>query len=116
MSEAKTALGRSPAEKRALLAQLLEQKAAQTTNAPLSFAQQRLWLLDQLDPGSAVYNISRAVRLKGDLNFPALLEALSAIAERPNSLRTNFKVVDGQPVTTVSHYQENDFELVDISS
>ena len=69
-----------PAEKRALLAELLRKKAAGNRQVPVSFAQQRLWFLDQLEPGNATYNISRAVRVKGELNLEALGEALNAIA------------------------------------
>ena len=116
MSDSKGGLERSPAEKRALLAQLLEQKANSRKNAPLSFAQQRLWVLEQLDPGSAAYNISRAVRLKGNLNVPSLREALDEIVARHDSLRTNFILVNGQPVQTVHPQQEIDLELKDLRS
>lgn len=61
----------SAAEKRALLEELLRRKAARPQRMPLSFAQQRLWFLDQLEPGSASYDISRAVRLKGQLDQSA---------------------------------------------
>ena len=59
----------STVEKRALLADLLRQQAARARTAPLSFAQQRLWLLAQLDPDSAAYNISRALHMQGELNL-----------------------------------------------
>ena len=57
----------SPDEKRALLARLLRKKAAAPDASPLSYAQQRLWFLDELEPGSPVYNIPAALRLSGAL-------------------------------------------------
>jgi len=65
--------------------------------APLSFAQQRLWFLDQLEPNSPRYNVSRALRLRGELNLTVLQEALDAIVSRHEALRSNFREVDGLP-------------------
>jgi len=68
---------------------------------PLSFAQQRLWLVDQLAPGDPAYNIHGAVRLCGALDAPALARALSAIAARHEPLRSRFVAVEGEPVQLV---------------
>jgi amino acid adenylation domain-containing protein/FkbM family methyltransferase len=65
---------------------------------PLSFAQQRLWFLDQLLPGVTAYNIPGALRLRGPLNLTALEQSLNEIIARHETLRTVFSVVDGQPV------------------
>ncbi|HSL71196.1 MAG TPA: condensation domain-containing protein, partial [Longimicrobiales bacterium] len=65
---------------------------------PLSFAQQRLWFLDQLQPGVTAYNIPGALRLRGALNLTALEQSLNEIIARHETLRTVFSVVDGQPV------------------
>ncbi len=67
----------------------------------LSFAQQRLWFFDQLEPGSSAYNIPAAVRLKGPLNLAALERSLNEIIERHESLRTTFKEVDGRPTQVI---------------
>src|SRR5262249_53332698 len=66
--------------------------------APLSFAQERLWFLEQLEPGSAVYNICRAFRLRGNLNIAAFESSLAEILRRHEILRSQIRVVDGRPV------------------
>src|SRR5258706_1998056 len=68
---------------------------------PTSFAQQRLWLLHQLDPESPVYNVARALRLVGTLNLNALQAALSEIVRRHATLTTILRVVEGQPVQSI---------------
>ncbi|MGI0116123.1 amino acid adenylation domain-containing protein [Zooshikella sp. RANM57] len=66
------------------------------TELPLSYAQQRLWFIDQLEENSAHYNIPGALLLEGYLNFCALNQALTTIIERHESLRTRFITIDGQ--------------------
>jgi len=65
--------------------------------APLSYAQQRLWFIDQLEPNQATYNIPAAVRITGPLDIPALHKCLGEIVNRHESLRTHFHAVGGQP-------------------
>jgi non-ribosomal peptide synthetase component F/acyl carrier protein len=72
-----------------------------STEAPLSFGQQRLWFLDQLDPGSAAHNIPSAIKL-GRADFDALGRALSRVVARHESLRTTFPSQGGRPVQRVS--------------
>ncbi|SFH03863.1 amino acid adenylation domain-containing protein, partial [Duganella sp. CF458] len=70
---------------------------------PLSFAQQRLWFLDQLDrSASAAYHMPVALRLRGQLDVSALKAALDAVVARHDSLRTVFMLEDGQPVQRVA--------------
>jgi len=64
---------------------------------PVSFAQERLWLLDQLEPDRAVYNIPSAVTLPGSVNADVLRRALNEIVKRHEVLRTKFMSVDGEP-------------------
>ncbi|HEY9694282.1 MAG TPA: amino acid adenylation domain-containing protein [Oculatellaceae cyanobacterium] len=68
---------------------------------PTSFAQQRLWFIDQLVPGNYFYNVPTALRLKGSLNLLALEQTLNKIVSRHESLRTRFKIVDEQPVQVI---------------
>ncbi len=68
---------------------------------PLSFAQQRLWLIHQLDPESSAYNGSNLVRLQGKLEVEALEESINEIVRQHEILRTCFVVVEGQPVQKI---------------
>ncbi|WP_222930911.1 non-ribosomal peptide synthetase [Microcystis aeruginosa] len=72
----------------------------------LSYAQTRLWFLDQLEPNSPFYNIPVALRLQGHLNQVALTQSLAEIIQRHEALRTNFVTVNGQP-TQVIHTLTN---------
>jgi amino acid adenylation domain-containing protein len=79
--------------------------AASVANAaPLSFAQERLWFLDQLAPGNPFYNVPVAVRMRGRLDVRALERSLEAVAERHEALRTHFAVVDGRPVQRIEPF------------
>src|SRR5262249_7854851 len=69
---------------------------------PLSFAQQRLWFLDQYEPNSSVYNVPSALRLRGELNSSALEQSLNEIVRRHEALRTTFSMVEGEPVQVIS--------------
>ena len=64
---------------------------------PLSFAQERLWFLDQLQPQSPLYNIPGAVRVRGSLDLDVLRAAVATLVQRHESLRTVFKSTDGRP-------------------
>ncbi len=68
---------------------------------PLSFSQERLWFLDQLDPASVVYNVPFAIRLAGALDEPALSRALDALIARHEVLRTTFAIEDGVAIGKV---------------
>src|SRR3712207_783679 len=100
-------------EKRARLEHLLREKAAKAKTVPASFAQRRLWFLDQLEGGSA-YNLARATRVKGQLNIVALRKALNALVARHESLRTSFGSVEGEPVQIIAPFRELELPIVDL--
>jgi amino acid adenylation domain-containing protein len=114
--------------KRALLQRLLLEKQANAVSSltiprrgeyeviPLSFAQQRLWFLDQLEGASAAYNMSAAVRLSGTLHVRALQQGLTEITRRHEMLRTTFPVVNGSPVQVVNPSQPLSITVEDLQS
>jgi amino acid adenylation domain-containing protein len=83
---------------------------------PLSFAQQRLWVLDRLDPGSAFYNVPLAVRLEGRLDLPALLSSLIRIVQRHEALRTTFGVEEGRPFQAISEEPRPEIGVTDLTA
>ena len=83
-------------ESRGLLAPPIT-RAERGGEVPLSYAQQRLWFLDQLEPGNPFYNVPTAVRLSGELDLAALENAFNEILRRHETLRTTFHVSDGRP-------------------
>src|SRR5690349_478473 len=105
------------AEERELFELLLKQESAgasrslilprrkDSQSTPLSFAQERLWFLDRLEPGSSAYNLPTSVRLRGQLNIEALERSLNAIMARHESLRTTFQIQDGQTVQVIAAEQ-----------
>jgi amino acid adenylation domain-containing protein len=79
---------------------------------PLSFAQQRLWFLDQLQPNSVLYNIPMVLRLEGSLNRRALEQSLWEICDRHEVLRTNFVTMDGQPTQVIQTTKEQGTDIL----
>ncbi len=69
---------------------------------PLSFAQERLWVLDQIEPNNPLYNIPRTLRMRGPLRVDALEGAINEIVRRHESQRTTFTVKDGNPVQIIA--------------
>ncbi|WP_375497265.1 amino acid adenylation domain-containing protein [uncultured Nostoc sp.] len=91
----------SPERKRELLAKLLQEKVSQLQIFPMSFGQQRLWFIDQLQPGNFANHISAALRLTGFLNQAVLLQTLDEIVQRHEVLRTTFATVEEKPVQVI---------------
>ncbi len=89
--------------------------AAGEGDAPLSFAQERLWFLDRLQPGSAAYNLAGALRLRGALDAAALRRSLSATTRRHEALRTVFPEAGGRPVQRVLAAAEPPLPGADLS-
>jgi hypothetical protein len=86
-----------------------------TGPAPLSFSQQRLWFLHQLDPANPAYNLHAAVRMRGPLHVGALKATLAEIVSRHEALRTTFVVVARQPAQIVGAAQALELPLFDLS-
>ena len=115
-------------EKRELLLQRLNQKkesvslekilpqSREGNTFPLSFAQQRLWFLDQLTPGNFTYNILIGVRLTGTLDGRALERSLNELVKRHEVLRTAFKTINGQPVQAIASNLELKILEIDLRS
>jgi amino acid adenylation domain-containing protein len=114
-------------QKRRLFEYMLRQEGIETSDGetilpqqhegelPLSFAQQRLWFLDQMDPGRATYNIPAAVRLSGQLDVRALERSLDIIVRRHESLRTQFAAVDGRPIQIVIPHVDLSLPVTDLN-
>src|SRR4029079_4840494 len=74
----------------------------------------RLWFLDQLEPGSAAYNIHQAVRVRGDLDIGALEASFSEIVRRHEVLRTSFVMVDGEAVQQIAEPLSVEMPVIDL--
>ncbi|WP_233595381.1 MULTISPECIES: non-ribosomal peptide synthetase [Corallococcus] len=105
----------TPEEKRARLAQLLKDKTRPAgKQAPLSFAQERMWFLDKWSPGSAAFHMPTAVRLSGTVDTAALGRALALLVERHETLRTTFQERDGQAMQIIAATGEVPLEVMDL--
>jgi len=114
-------------EQRALFEQKLAERGLQspqnasiprrpaTEHPPLSFAQQRLWFIQQLDPQNTAYNVASVLRLRGELHIPVLEQTLNALIERHETLRTRFDTTaDNQPVQVVQPFQPVPLPVIDL--
>ncbi|RYZ40297.1 MAG: non-ribosomal peptide synthetase, partial [Myxococcaceae bacterium] len=86
-----------------------------TGHEPLSFAQQRLWFLDQLQPGSGLYNLPSAVRLTGRLDVAALERTFTELVRRHEALRTTFQGLDGEPIQVIAPTAAKTLRLIDLT-
>jgi amino acid adenylation domain-containing protein len=91
-------------------------KVSREEELVLSYAQQRLWFLDQLEPGSSAYNMGAAVRLQGTLDLAVLEASFTEIISRHESLRTRFGVVDGRPAPLIDEIPRFSLPVVDLST
>ena len=108
MDDLRKRIAALPPEKRALFERQLREKGLQLDKSsickrknlnelPLSFAQERLWFLHQLEPDTTAYNIAFSWRFIGNLDIGLLQSCLNTIVQRHEILRTSFVAVDGQP-------------------
>ncbi|MBC7977195.1 MAG: non-ribosomal peptide synthetase, partial [Myxococcales bacterium] len=100
-------------EKRALVARILKEQGERYNHFPASFAQARLWFIEQLNPGQATYNIPCALYLEGPLDIASLEWAFARIVERHDALRTSFTAIDGVPLQVVHPRAELHLEIED---
>jgi amino acid adenylation domain len=122
----KSKLTLSP-QKRAVLASLLKEEGLPVPSAQgiprrregepvrLSFSQERVWFLEQLQPGSPVHNIPSAFRLPGPLNVTALELSLNEMVRRHEVLRTTFHSSDGQPVQVIAPVLKVNLQRIDLT-
>ncbi len=96
-----------------IVEQSISKRPADAINR-LSFAQERLWFLDQLEPGSAAYNIHGAVRLEGELDVAALEVSLNTVVQRHDILRTTFDVQDGETVQVIEPHLNLTLPIIDL--
>src|SRR6185312_13050949 len=116
-----------PIKRRELLGYLLEEQQIEkkpdevirrrelTDKLPLSYAQQRLWFLDQLQPGTSHYNIYSVVRLSAQLDVVALERSLNEMMRRHESLRTTFVAIGGEPQQVIHAQMEIGLEVTELS-
>src|SRR5262245_38565305 len=98
----------------ALLDQMIPQRPTRESPAPLLFAQQRLWFLDQYEPNGSLYNVPSALRLRGPLNIEAFEQSVNEILRRHESLRTTFSMVDGEAVQMIAPSVGDSLAVVDL--
>ncbi|MEH2216131.1 MAG: amino acid adenylation domain-containing protein [Nostoc sp.] len=83
-------------------------------NIPLSFSQQRLWFIDQLYHGSSFYNIPIAFHIKGQLNITVLQKSLNEILNRHEVWRTNFQIINGEPIQEIAPKLTWDLSIINL--
>jgi amino acid adenylation domain-containing protein len=103
-------------KKQALLELLLKKQSKGFDAFPLSFAQERLWFLDQWDPHSSLYTIFLALRLTGQLLPAALAQSITTIVQRHETLRTTFHASAGQAVQVIAPAQPCHLPLSDLTA
>ena len=91
------------------------QRVPRNGKLPLSFAQQRLWFLDQYEPEKPFYNIPFGLRLSGSLNIAALDQSVNEIVGRHEMLRTTFSMLEAEPVQIIAPPVHSSFPVVDLS-
>jgi amino acid adenylation domain-containing protein len=106
---------RSPQQQRELLERLLRERARESQRAPVSSAQQRLWLIDRMEEPNPSYNIACHLALHGSVDAALLERSLNELARRHGTLRTTFEEVDGEPVQVVAPSIALPLPLLDLS-
>ena len=97
------------------LSDLRQSPAEEKVFFPASFAQQRLWFIDQLAPGRATYNIPSALRIRGKLDVEVLTRTLEEVVRRHESLRTRFVAVGGEPQQVIEDQVNVQLPVLDLT-
>lgn len=128
MNDLTNEISRLSPEKRRLLEKILQQQnidlrkktifsqSRESNRFPLSYAQQRMWFLDQWQPGNPMYNNPAAVAVKGEIDVPAMQRTLDALAARHEILRTTFENEGGNPVQVIHAESSIVLEQLDFTS
>jgi amino acid adenylation domain-containing protein len=124
MNDLRSEVAHLPTERRELLERLLRQKSvaippgihptSRHGDIPLSFAQEQLWILDQLEPGNPAYNIAATLRSRGSFDPVALEQALRTVVRRHDILRTTFVAHAGKPIQLIAPTLSLAVPLVDL--
>lgn len=103
-------------EKRVLLEQILAKNINKPKLFPLSFSQQQLWFIDQLERSSSLYTIPLVVRIEGKVDYQVLQDALQEVVQRHETLRTTFTTVEGQAVQVITPHLPILMSILEISA
>lgn len=126
MSNIAERIAKLPPDRQELLTRLLKQsqldlsqnlilpRVRNSNHAPLSFAQQRLWLVLQLDPDNVAYNVPEVLHLTGKTNVTALAQSFSEIVRRHEILRTTFQIIDGEPRQVIGQPSPVAVDVIDL--
>src|SRR5690349_13701281 len=126
MSKIAERIAKLSPDRQQLLARLLKQdqidlsqsvimpRVRNSNHAPLSFAQQRLWLVLELDPDNIAYNIPEAFLVKGRLDASVLARSFTEIVRRHEILRTTFQVINGEPRQVIGPPQPVAIDVVEL--
>ncbi len=106
----------SAEEKRELLSRMLNSKTRESQSYPMSFAQQRLWFMDQLSPDNPFYNVETSTPIDGPLDVTALKKTVNEIVRRHAILRTTFRMIDGALRQIVANSLSIKLNVVDLQS
>ncbi|HEU4712840.1 MAG TPA: condensation domain-containing protein [Pyrinomonadaceae bacterium] len=112
----------SPAKRELLALRLnknrafISRRSPSDVHPPLSFAQERLWFIQQIDPDSSAYNIPAALQLSGPLDVPALERSLREVIRRHEILRTSFKLVNSSVVQVIAPDFPFTLEIIDLTA
>lgn len=126
MSNIAERIAKLPPDRQELLTRLLKQsqldlsqnlilpRVRDSNHAPLSFAQQRLWLVLQLDPDNVAYNVPEVLHLTGKTNVAVLAKSFSEIVRRHEALRTTFQIINGEPRQVIGQPEPVTIDVIDL--